>query len=422
MEKVTSFVVKVASRCNLNCSYCYMYNMGDNTYMDQPKFMSEDTITHLARKLKNYTEASEIENIALVFHGGEPLLCKKEFYENFFATFKKEAPDLNVEYLIQTNGVTLDQEWYDFFNANGVIVGISMDGPEEFHDKYRVNHKGEGSYEEVSRAIRLGNTNNLSCVLMVINEGIPPAELYAEMKNVGTKRWNLLFPDGHYQNLSDGFDREQYGHPDHTPYGDWLIELYKIWKADSDRTSIYLFESLVKMIVGQRHIGDQLMGRKTNGVLVIETDGSIEIVDSIRACYEGITRNDLSVHTNEIMDLFDERVFGIYYNAHDQVCEKCLNCPVYDICGGGFLGHRYSIENGFDNPTIYCKDMIRFITFLQNDFLASFPPEVIENLGVDALTYEEVLAELEKPTSVKIEKEIKEGLTSFSQPLMLPVI
>jgi len=125
MVKVTSFVVKVASRCNLNCSYCYMYNMGDNTYMDQPKFMSDETIVQLARRLKTYSEESEIENIALVFHGGEPLLCKKEYYENFFDTFKREAPDLNIEYLVQTNGVTLDQEWYDFFNKHKVIVGIS---------------------------------------------------------------------------------------------------------------------------------------------------------------------------------------------------------------------------------------------------------------------------------------------------------
>ena len=182
MEKVSSFVVKVASRCNLNCSYCYMYNMGDTTYMDQPKFMSNETVTQLARRLRTYVAESGLEKISLVFHGGEPLLCKKEFYENFFATFKREAPDLNVEYLIQTNGVTLDQEWYDFFNSYNVILGISMDGPKEFHDKYRVNHKGEGSYEEVSQAIRLGNSNNLSCVLIVMNEAIPPEEMYAEMK------------------------------------------------------------------------------------------------------------------------------------------------------------------------------------------------------------------------------------------------
>lgn len=414
--------MKIASRCNLNCSYCYMYNMGDNTYMDQPKFMSEETIIQLARKLKAYTEECEIDNIALVFHGGEPLLCKREYYENFFNIFQREAPDLGVEYLVQTNGVTLDQEWYDFFNEHGVIVGISMDGPEQYHDKYRVDHRGRGSYHEVSKAIRLGNTNNLASVIMVINEGIPPEELYAEMHNVGARRWNLLLPDAHYQQLSEGFDKKRYGDPDHTPYGDWLIKLYDIWKSDPNRPSIYLFETLIKMIVGQKGVGDQLIGRRQNQVAVIETDGSIEIVDSIRACYEGITRNDLSVHTNEIKDLFDERVFGIYYNSHDQVCEKCLNCPIFDVCGGGFLGHRYSVVNGFDNPTVYCKDMIRLITYLQNDFLASFPPEVLEQLDVPMLTYDEVLAELEKPPVEKIDKKIQEELTSFSQPLMLPVI
>ena len=394
-----------------------MYNMGDLTYLNQPKFMSLETIKEFAEKLKKYCEKEAIKYVQIVFHGGEPLLLKPDYFEKSVAIFKDTAPNLEYNFTVQTNGVTLDQNWYSLLQKNNISVGISIDGPKKYHDEYRVFHNGKGSYNEVVKAVQIGKKYNLLGVLLVVNINIPVQELYYEIKKLGIEKLNLLLPDGHYDQAPLGLDISQIKKINYTPFANWFIELYKIWKNDKERPGIYFFESLIKMIMGDEGIGNQLVGKRTNGVIVLETNGSIEVVDSLRTCFEGITRNEINIHTNEIEDLFEDQIFQIYYKSHDNVCEQCLNCPVYDICGGGFLGHRYSFEKGFDNPTVYCKDMVRLITYIQNDILDSLPKETVEELNVEVLKYETIVDEFTTENEVKIDAEIKGKLNSFKKEI-----
>lgn len=419
MYSVTSYVLKIASRCNLNCSYCYMYNMGDQTYLKQPKFMSLETVQAFADKLKSYCDSAGIEFVQIIFHGGEPLLAKPEYFEQCVDIFHRTIPDVEYVFTIQTNGVTLDKKWYELLLKLRISIGISIDGPKKYHDEYRVFHNGKGSYNQVAKAIQLGKQYNLRGLLLVVNINIPVKELYTEMKTLNVSSLNLLLPDGHYDQAPFGLDVDRWNDKNYTPYADWFISLYKIWKVDKDRPSIYFFETLVKMIMGQEGIGNQLMGRRTNGVVVLESDGSVEVVDSLRACFEGITRNNINVHTNNLEDLFEDKTFQLYYKAHDEVAEQCLNCPVYDICGGGFLGHRYSEENGFDNPTMYCKDMVRLITFIQNDILNSLPKESVAELDIEPLVYEEIINSFEEENEIKIDPAIRTKLRSYQKELQL---
>ncbi len=416
MKRVTCFVLKIASRCNLNCSYCYMYNLGDQTYLNQPKFMSLETVTALAERLESYSKAADIRYIQIVFHGGEPLLLGREYFESCLKIFREKAPELDISFIVQTNGVNLDKNWYDWLLANGVKVGVSIDGPERFHDAYRKFHNGKGSYREVADAVRLGIGNGLLGILSVMNIDIPAQEYYQEMKSLGIESLNLLFPDGHYDRLPDAFDKKRFGKDDYTPFADWLIELFNIWKQDKERPSVKLFENLFQILLGEEDIGNQAFGLNNNGVAIIETNGSIEVADSLRACYEGITRNDSNVHTHDFKDVFDGKLFHVYYHAHEMVAEQCLNCPVYDFCGGGFLGNRYAYKNGFDNPTIYCKDIIRLVSFIQNDFINGLPAETSGKLELEKVSYEEIIRELQQPPAVSIESDLQQKLNSFKQP------
>ncbi len=415
VEKVTAYVIKVASRCNLNCSYCYMYNLGDLTYLKQPKFMSLETVTALAHRFKVYCGRNETKFLHLIFHGGEPLLLSKDYYREFIRIMTVTCPEIEFTFSVQTNGVTLDLDWYEFLNSSGVRIGISLDGPKLFHDKFRLFHNGKGSYDEVAKAVKLGKDNGLGGILMVINPDIPVVDFYNELKELKVSRLNLLFPDGHFDQLPGGFDPMRFSEGQYTPYADWLINLFSIWKADIQRPTIRLFETLIAILAGDAKQGNQGFGRTKNGVVVIETDGGIEVTDSLRACYEGITRNDFNVHHNEIDELFAENLFQIYYHAHDMVSEQCLNCPVFDVCGGGFIGNRFANNNGFDNPTIYCRDMVRLITFLRRDFLNSLPAHVAEPFLADALTYEDIIDGFKELPQVRISSEIKKQLTSFHQ-------
>ncbi|WP_309877669.1 radical SAM protein [Chryseobacterium rhizosphaerae] len=413
MENIVSFVLKVASRCNLNCSYCYMYNLGDKTYLSQPKFMSMETITVFAQKLHTYCQEKKARYVQIVFHGGEPMLWGKENYKQAIEIFTTIVKDVDFGFAMQTNGVSLTHDWYKLFKELNIRVGISMDGPKEHHDRYRVFHNGKGSYEKVVKAIELGKQYGMSNILSVVNLNISPSEFYQEVKNLGVPSFNLLLPDGHYDNLPDNFEKLKVNTLHHTPYADWLIEIFEIWKTDSDRPMIRFFRTLIELIMGEQ-TGDQMVGRLTNGVAVLETNGALEVSDSIRACYEGITRNDLNIHTHSIDDLYNDPLFDVFFHSHNMVNDTCLTCPIYDICGGGFLGNRYSNEEGFDNPTIYCHDMIKLVSHIQNDIVNSLPDEVCASLDASEAHYEEIVEELKEISLIKAHDEIKNKLKSFS--------
>ncbi|WP_259112298.1 radical SAM protein [Chryseobacterium sp. JUb7] len=410
---VTSFVLKVASRCNLNCSYCYMYNLGDKTYLKQPKFMSLDTMTTFAEKLSRYSDENGLKSFQIVFHGGEPLLYPKEFYRESIKIFREKLSDSYFDFVLQTNGVGLDEEWYSLFNELNIRVGVSIDGPKEYHDQYRVFHNGKGSYDEVRSAIQLGLDKGMHGVLSVVNLNISPQELYQEFKDLNILSFNLLLPDGHFDKLPDGIIREKVNTSNYTPYADWLIELFAIWKSDPDRPNMRFFKTLIQLIAGEE-VGDQVLGLKKNGVAILETNGNLEVADSIRACYEGITRNDINIHTHEIDSVLADPLFDIYINSHQMVNEKCLNCPIYEICGGGFLLNRYSNENGFDNPTIYCHDMIKLVSYIQNDLINSLPEEVCREMDLTRVSYHEIVEELESQGPVSVQKNIKDKLLAYS--------
>ncbi|MCJ8153907.1 radical SAM protein [Chryseobacterium sp. SSA4.19] len=390
-----------------------MYNLGDKTYLKQPKFMSLDTMKTFAEKLSRYSDEYELKSFQIIFHGGEPLLYPKEFYRESIKIFREKLSDSYLEFILQTNGVGLDEEWYNLFKELNIRVGVSIDGPKEYHDKYRVFHNGKGSYDEVRNAIQLGLDKGMHNVLSVANLNISPQVLYQEFKDLNILSFNLLLPDGHFDKLPDGIIREKVNTNNYTPYADWLIELFAIWKNDPERPNMRFFKTLIQLIAGEE-VGDQMLGLKKNGVAILETNGNLEVADSIRACYEGITRNDINIHTHEIDSVLEDPLFDIYINSHQMVNEKCLNCPIYEICGGGFLLNRYSNENGFDNPTIYCHDMIKLVSYIQNDLINSLSDEACKEMALTRVSYHEIVEELENKGSVSVQKNIKDKLSAYS--------
>jgi len=369
--------------------------MGDNTYMKQPKFMSIDTVIHFAQKLKRYCNANDLKCVYISFHGGEPLLASKQFYKDAVYSISSIMDGVDVIYVMQTNGTLLDEEWCQLLSQLNIQAGISIDGPKENHDIFRVYHDNKGSFDEVVKGINLRNTYGIGGVISVINIAISPEEFYAFYKSLNSPVINILLPDGHFENFPPRF--EFFYNPFVTPYGDWLIELYNHWRNDRDENKpiISFFENIVGIILGLDK-GDELIGKRKNGAICIETDGSIEVVDPLRICGEGFTRNNLNVDSNEISDILFLPLFDLFYNSHTILCNKCDACPVKDICGGGYLAHRYSKYNGFDNPSIYCKDLMKLITYIQNSIISDLPKDVISELEIDRLTYHEALTSIEE--------------------------
>ena len=360
-----SLALKIASRCNLNCSYCFMYNLGDTTYKKQPKFMASETVDQIISKTKNYIQKYNKKEFSFIFHGGEPLLAPKSFYVDFMNKVEKiqqELPNVSFYFDLQTNGVLLDKEWITLFKRLNISPSISVDGTKKAHDMYRVDHKGNGSYDDVFKSAKLLRREmDFADIACVINIEESPQEIYNSFKKMNASYVNFLIPDYTHDNFP--FDKNK------TAMADWLIELFEIWIKDEKRFKIPIFLGLLNSLM---RLQENTKNEST--VLVIETNGEIEAIDSLKACGHGFTKTGLNIKNNDFDDIQNTSLGNLYFNDFTKkLSNQCMECPLKEVCKGGRLVHRFSKENGFNNSSVYCNDLIKLIAHVQKFFISCYP-------------------------------------------------
>jgi uncharacterized protein len=395
---ISSYVLKVASRCNLNCSYCYMYNKGDDSYIHQPRRMSDDTVRALLARAKTHCLEQGLDSVIFSFHGGEPLLAGMEFFRRFVAAASAIlGDDVTPTHVLETNGTLLTKEWIDLFCHLNIRFGISLDGPPAIHDRWRVNHAGIGSYRDVRRAIDLVLEDRrcddlFGGVLSVIDLACDPEDIYNHLREIGVTCCDLLLPDGTRDNPPPGLNHDGL----RTPYADWLIRVFDRWFDSQDTSfSIRLFDSVIRLLFDPA-AGNDSLGGGGNGLLVIETDGGIEPVDVLKICGPSFTKTGLNVAHNEIRDVYGIDLVNLYLSGGAAACRTCQGCAVFPVCGAGYLPHRYASRNGFDNPSVYCHDLMKLITHIRDRVLATIPGETRQKLGLMPLSYAQASALLNR--------------------------
>ena len=384
---IPDFIFKVASRCNLNCAYCYMYNKGDLSYLQQPKVMPVAVVDAAIERIRAYSSASGTRRVSMILHGGEPLLAGQTFFHRFVEKANSELlPDIQPVFNMQTNGTLLDQSWLDLLRELDIRLGISLDGPERINDANRVDHRGQGSYARVRRAIDLVLADSrvddlFDGMLSVINLDADPLEIYDLYRCLRIRSADFLLPDGNYYNPPAGLIA---GSMD-TPYADWLIRLFNKWFSDDDPTlRIRIFEDIIGLIFGLP-IGMDDLGSGGNGAIVIESDGTIEPVDFLKICGDRFTKTDLNVADSDIADAYQSELIRISLADGSMLCKKCQQCPVKAVCGGGYLPHRYSVVNGFDNPSVYCHNLMKLIIYIQQKVVDALPVTLRHKLNIGPL-------------------------------------
>ena len=391
--KVQSLVLKVTSRCNLNCSYCYVYNVGDDTWKTQPRVMSTNVVQRLLERVKTHCMYHHIDTFPLIFHGGEPLLCGKQFFIDFVAEAKRRLlPEVTPIFEMQTNGTLLTENWCRLLAELDIGFGISLDGPREIHDHYRVDHSGRGSYEAVLRGLKIARESSTSKtlpgILTVINVDADPLACYEHLKTLDVSTVDFLLPEATHDRPPPGLVRAE------MPYADWLIRIFDLWFYERPlQMRIRIFEDIIGQILGAPGAVDS-MGASRNEVLVIETDGGIEPIGSLNICGHGFTKLGANVLTHELDDALNTEIVQEYQLSGEQLCANCRSCAVHEVCGGGYLPHRYSRERRFDNPSVYCNDLMKLITHIQNHVIDQMPPKMRHRLGLAKLTYDEARAQV----------------------------
>jgi uncharacterized protein len=357
------FIVKIHSRCDLSCDYCYMYEMADQSWRNQPRAMSAETAELTAARIGEHARSHGLTSVALILHGGEPLLAGRELiYRLVTATRRAAGPGVTVDASVQTNAVGLSDAYLELFDELGVRVGVSLDGPAEAHDRHRRFASGRGSYLAVSAGLRRlrGFPHLFSGLLCTIDLRSDPIASYEALAAFDPPRIDFLLPHGTWDNPPAGRV------PDAavTPYADWLITVFDHWYP-APRTRVRLFEDIMRLLLGGT-AESEIVGLSPVRIMVIETDGAIEQADTLKVAYEGATATGLHLSRDRVDDALRLPAIAARQLGVHALSASCRACDIRRVCGGGLYAHRYRSGTGFANPSVYCTDLMRLIGHIRD--------------------------------------------------------
>jgi len=372
--RITSFLIKIASRCNLACDYCYVYEHADQSWRDQPPFMSDATRRKLADRIAEYAAAERLERIVVVFHGGEPLLAGPERIAQTVRWIKASVSDATlVDFSIQTNGTLLDQQAIQCLVEEKVSISLSIDGTRRANDLHRIDHAGMSSFDRTIRALDLLEhyPESYGGLIAVIDPTIDPDELLAFFAARTPPRLDFLLPDANHERLPPGRFTDQ------DLYKNWLLRAFDLWFDRYPHLRIRMFDAVLNSIAGIPSDTDAF-GFGDVSLLSLETDGSYHDLDVLKITVQGATGLGLNLAEHSIA----EAACSSQIQAHrlllrrEGLSKTCQNCPEVEVCGGGAVPHRYSAE-GFSNPTVYCEEMLSLVRHARRRMRAALDDERI---------------------------------------------
>ena len=352
---ISQYVLKVASRCDLACNHCYVYEHADQSWRIKPKFITQEITRQAARRIGEHAQAHQLTTTHVVLHGGEPLLLGRDRLREILSTLRSSIdPVARLDLRIHTNGVRLDQELCALFAEYSVQVGVSLDGDRAANDRHRVFADGRTSYPQTRRALSLLRRPEyrrlyagLLCTIDLRND---PIAVYEALRAEAPPRIDLLLPHATWEQPPDRpADAE-------APYAAWLGQIHDRWLADGRPFAIRFFDSLAAAWRGHPS-GSEAAGLDPVDLLVIETDGSWEQADSLKTAFDGAPETGLDVFSHSVDEAAAFAGVVSRQGGLEALCRTCRECPVVRACGGGLYAHRYSRANDFDNPSVYCDDL-----------------------------------------------------------------
>ena len=358
----------VGAACNLACNYCY-YLEKSNLYKHQPKRQMSEEL--LERFVKDYIEAQTMNEVVFTWHGGEPTLRPLSFYQKAVELKKKYAGGRIIHNSLQTNGTLLTDEWCRFLKANNWLVGISIDGPEAFHDRYRRDSQGRPSWKRVMEGIRLlqhyGVEWNAMAVVNRYNADHPQA-FYRFFKSIGCQyiqftpivERNVQHADGrHLASINDATDAPVTDFSV-TPeqWGSFLCGLFDEWvKQDIGRVFVQIFDSMLANWVGVAP-GTCIYAKECGHTGVMEFNGDVYSCDHF--VFPQYKLGNINEHTLIEM-LYGEKQRRFSQLKYNKLPRQCKECRWAFACHGECPKNRF-VNDRYGNPGLnyLCAGYRRF--------------------------------------------------------------
>lgn len=341
----------VGSLCNLACRYCYYTEKG-KLYSGQHRHMMSDEL--LERFVRQYMEMQTTPDVLFTWHGGEPLMRPVAFYRRALELQRKYAAGRHVDNAIQTNGTLVTDEWASFFRENNFLVGVSIDGPQEFHDEYRKSRSGRPSFRQVVQGIRILNRYGVQWNAMaVVNDfnGDYPLDFYHFFKEQGCRYIQFTpvveryyrHPDGRM--LASPIEGATAEVTDFSvgaeQWGDFLCALFDEWvRHDVGEYFVQLFDSTLAGWMGVEPSVCSLAP-------VCGHAGAMEFNGDVYACDHyvfpefklgNIFRKTLS----EMMYSPEQLQFGA--NKRQLLTRQCRECEFLFACHGECPRNRFALS------------------------------------------------------------------------------
>lgn len=358
----------IGSVCNLDCSYCY--------YLDKKKMFPDNLvmpISLLEKIIKEYIQINNNEQIVFDWHGGEPLLLGIDYFKKIVAIQNKYKGRKHVFNTIQTNSTLMNDDFAKFFRDNGFLVGVSIDGPEDIHDKYRKDKDEHPTFMKVMRGIELlhryevdfntlttinkaGEGRGLDVYLFLKSIGSHYMQFMPVFEHVNPMNNNIVCPDDEKSELTSWSVEPM-------EYGKYMCDIFDYWvKHDVGDYFVSLFDSTLANYCGVNP--GTCVYSETCGVnAVVEHNGDVFPCDHfVYEEYKMGNLNDTSLEKLMSSDMITN--FGI--DKRNSLPSQCIKCRYFFTCHGECPKHRFSkTKTGESGLNSLCDGLFYFYSHVE---------------------------------------------------------
>ena len=366
------------STCNIDCTYCFFLSK-EALYPNERNRMSEATLETYIRQL---LESHRTPEVTVAWQGGEPTLMKVDFFRRSVELVEKyRRPNQTVRHTFQTNGILLDDEWCAFFKKHNFLVGLSVDGPREIHDQYRVDRSKRGTFDRVMQGWRFLTEYavefNILCTVNAANEK-HGRTVYRFFRDEMKAKWLQFIPIVERANTETieianqgwseqpGRKRLLYTQTGNLvtkrsvggeQYGRFLVDIFEEWvRHDVGEVFVQMFDVTLEAYFG-RHL--LCIHAPTCGYgPALEYNGDVYACDHfVEPRYK--LGNIHQTHLVNLVSSAEQRRFGD--DKRDMLTAQCRSCDVRPLCNGGCPKDRFvSSRDGEPGHNYLCEGLYLF--------------------------------------------------------------
>jgi len=350
-------IIKMTNACNLKCRYCSLGKKENFKFIDMP----------ILKKIIDLIAKTGKTTVSVIFHGGEPTLIDVKIYRDIIE-YAQKYKDIQFLWKMQSNCFCIDDEFIKLLKDKNIILGVSIDGDKESHNKYRIDSSGNGTYDKITENIIKLKKNDIHCsALIVVNHSMMSKSIdfidWFDKNNIQLKI-NPIIDCGEVRGdesmvLKSG------------EYADYIIRVFKYILDNEIECAVQPVEELFKVSLGIGNIHECTFSKNCyERFLCIDYNG--DIYPCGRFC--DIHRYKLGNVLDENTDIYNSNSFRALKRLNLRINEKCGECSYKAYCNGGCISIRV-LRDDIENPL--CEDYKKIIDFFRTEGISLYKKYLI---------------------------------------------